>query len=181
FSSIKSYALLTAIILTITVVMIVLAKKRLFAIISLVGVADSVAFMIIIFKAPDLALTQLVIETISVALFLLSVHHLPKLKRYGETKGFRLGNFIVALGVGIRMTLLALSAQSEKLVDSISQFYKDTVLDEAGGGNIVNVILVDYRGFDTLFEIAVLAIAGIGVYCMIRLQPTRKEKTNESK
>src|SRR5699024_7055443 len=72
------------------------------------------------------------------------------------------------------------SAQSEKLVDSISQFYKDTVLDEAGGGNIVNVILVDYRGFDTLFEIAVLAIAGIGVFCMIRLLPIRKEKTNES-
>lgn len=181
FSSINSYGLLTAIILTISVVMLVLAKKRMFAIIALGGVGYSVALLFIIFKAPDLALTQLVIETISVALFLLAFHHLPKLKRHGESKGFRLGNFIVALGVGVTMTLLALSAQSEKLVDSISQFYKDTVLDEAGGGNIVNVILVDYRGFDTLFEIAVLAIAGIGVYCMIRLQPTRKEKTNESK
>src|SRR5699024_1474875 len=135
----------------------------------------------IIFKAPDLALTQLVIETISVALFLLAFHHLPLLHLHWATEGFRLGHFIVAFAVGITMRLLALSVQSETLVDSTSQSYKDTVLDEAGGGNIVNVILVDYRCFDTLFEIAVLAIAGIGVYCMIRLQPTRKEKTNESK
>src|SRR5699024_9303123 len=157
-----------------SVFMFVCANKRMLAIFAL-GVVDySVVLLFIIFKASDLAFTQLVIDTISVALFLLAFHHLPKLKRHGETKGFRLGNLIVAFGVGITMTLLALSAQSEKLVDSISQFYKDTVLDEAGGGNIVNVILVDYRGFDTLFEIAVLAIAGIGVYCMIRLQPTRK-------
>src|SRR5699024_11315368 len=108
--------------------------------------------LFIIFKAPDLALTQLVIETISVALFLLAFHHLPKLKRHGETKGFRLGNFIVALGVGITMTLLALSAQSEKLVDSIYQIYIDTVLDDDGGRNIVMVILVDSRGFNMLFD-----------------------------
>src|SRR5699024_1619272 len=109
FSSINSYGLLTVIILTISVVMLALAKKRKIAIIEPGGVGYSVALLFIIFKAPDLALTQLVIETISVALFLLAFHHLPKLKRHGETKGFRLGNFIVALGVGITMTLLALS------------------------------------------------------------------------
>ena len=54
------------------------------------------------------------------------------------------------------VTLVALSAHSQKLVPSISQYYKETVYSEAGGGNIVNVILVDYRGFDTLFEISVL-------------------------
>src|SRR5699024_4357826 len=95
FSSFNCYGLLTAIILTISVVMLVLANKRMFAIIALGGVGYSVALLFIIFKAPDLALTQLVIETISVALFLLAFHPLPKLKRHGETKGFRLGNFIV--------------------------------------------------------------------------------------
>src|SRR5690625_5907152 len=79
------------------------------------------------------------------------------------------------------MTLIALSAHSQKLIPSISQYYKDTVVSEAGGGNIVNVILVDYRGFDTLFEIAVLSIAGIGVYSMIRLKLSRKEKVDENK
>src|SRR5699024_9206777 len=148
------YGVLTAVILVISVSMIIVAKRRMTALIALGGVGYSVALFFVIFKAPDLALTQLVIETISVALFLLAFHHLPKLKIHGESKGFRLGNFIVALGVGITMSLLALSAHSQKLIPSISQYYKDTVLTEAGGGNIVNVILVDYRGFDTLFEIA---------------------------
>ena len=76
---------------------------------------------------------------------------------------------------------MALSAHSNKLIPSISQYYKDTVFTEAAGGNIVNVILVDYRGFDTLFEIAVLAIAAIGVYSMIKLRSSGKEKSDESK
>src|SRR5699024_9230158 len=181
FSPVNGYGLLTAVILTISVCMLLFAKKRMYAIVALGGVGYSVALLFIIYKAPDLALTQLVIETVTVALFLLAFHHLPQLKRHGETKGFRLGNFIVALGVGITMTLLALSANSQKLIPSISQFYKDTVLSEAGGHNIVNVILVDYRGFDTLFEIAVLAIAGIGVYSMIRLKLSREEKLDENK
>ena len=79
------------------------------------------------------------------------------------------------------VTLVALSAHSQKLIPSISQYYKDTVHTEAGGGNIVNVILVDYRGFDTLFEIAVLSIAGIGVIGMIRLTLARKESKDENK
>src|SRR5690625_6637318 len=97
-SPVNGYGLLTAVILTISVCMLIFAKKRMYALIALGGVGYSVALLFIIFKAPDLALTQLVIETISVALFLLAFHHLPKLKRHGETKGFRLGNFIVALG-----------------------------------------------------------------------------------
>ncbi len=175
------YGVLTAVLLIISVGMILMAKSRLTAFISLGGVGYSVALFFVIFKAPDLALTQLVIETITVALFLLAFYHLPKLKRHGESIGFRLGNFVIAAGVGIMMALVALSAQSQKLVPSIAQFYKDTVQSEAGGGNIVNVILVDYRGFDTLFEIAVLSIAGIGVYAMIRLQLSGKEKADENK
>ncbi|MBO1912187.1 DUF4040 domain-containing protein, partial [Microvirga sp. 3-52] len=130
--------------------MVLFAKTRLGAIIALGAVGYSVALFFVIFKAPDLALTQLVIETVSVALFLLAFHHLPEVKRHGETRKFRLGNFIIAAAVGIMITLVALSAHSQKLIpESISQYYKDTVFTEAAGGNIVNVILVDYRGFDT--------------------------------
>ena len=175
------YGIMTALILVAAVCMVLFAKTRLAAIIALGAVGYSVALFFVIFKAPDLALTQLVIETVSVALFLLAFQRLPSLKRHGESKGFRLGNFVVAASVGIAVTLVALSAHSQKLIPSISQYYKDTVASEAAGGNIVNVILVDYRGFDTLFEIAVLAIAGIGVLGMIRLRLTRKENTNENK
>lgn len=181
FSPISVYGILTSIILVIGTVMILLAKTRLAAIIALGAVGYSVALFFVIFKAPDLALTQLVIETISVALFLLAFKHLPSLKNHGETKPNKLMNLIIAAGVGITVMLVALSAHSQKLIPSISQYYKDTVATEAGGGNIVNVILVDYRGFDTLFEIAVLAIAGIGVLAMIRLRLSRKEDMDENK
>ena len=181
FAPVNVYGIFTAIILVLSVCMVLFAKTRLAAIIALGGVGYSVALFFVIFKAPDLALTQLVIETVSVALFLLAFQHLPALKRHGETTGFRVGNLIVAAGVGITVTLIALSAHSQKLVPSISQYYKDTVATEAAGGNIVNVILVDYRGFDTLFEIAVLSIAGIGVLGMIRLRMARKENSNENK
>ena len=67
----------------------------------------------------------------------------------------KLGEFVIAAGVGIMVTLVALSAHSQKLFHLSHSIIKK-LSTEAGGGNIVNVILVDYRGFDTLFEIAVL-------------------------
>ncbi len=181
FTAVSVFGTMTAVILVIAVVMVLLAKTRLSAIIALGAVGYSVALFFVIFKAPDLALTQLVIETISVALFLLAFKHLPTLSNHGETKRNKLGNAIISIGVGLTVALIALSAHSQKLLPSISQYYKDTVATEAGGGNIVNVILVDYRGFDTLFEIAVLSIAGIGVLAMIRLRLAKKGDPDENK
>ncbi|MDN7243614.1 Na+/H+ antiporter subunit A [Planococcus sp. N028] len=160
---------------------ILFSKSRLTAIIALGAVGYSVALFFVIFRAPDLALTQLVIETISVALFLLAFYYLPKHSKAEERVGFKLGNAIIALGVGVTMTLVALSAHSQKVLPSISEYYKETVYSEAGGGNIVNVILVDYRGFDTLFEITVLGIAGIAIITMIKLRLSKKEGTHENK
>lgn len=162
-------------------VTILAAKSRLTAIIALGAVGYSVALFFVIFRAPDLALTQLVIETISVALFLLAFYHLPKSSKKEERMRFKVGNGVIALGVGATMTLVALSAHSQKILPSISEFYKETVYSEAGGGNIVNVILVDYRGFDTLFEITVLGIAGIAIITMIKLRLTKKEGPHENK
>lgn len=181
FTPLNAYGVMTAIILVLAVLMVLFAKTRLAAIIALGGVGYSVALFFVIYKAPDLALTQLVIETVSVALFLLAFRFLPEVQRHGETRKTRVGNFLIAAAVGITVSLVALSAHSNKLIPSISQYYKDTVFTEAAGGNIVNVILVDYRGFDTLFEIAVLAIAAIGVYSMIKLRSSGKEKSDESK
>ena len=181
FAAITLYGALNAVILLLSIGFVVFAKSRLAAIIALGGVGYSVALFFVIFKAPDLALTQLVIETVSVALFLLAFKHLPALNEHGETKKTKVVNLIISLSVGVMVTLVALSSHSQKLIPSISQYYKDTVATEAGGGNIVNVILVDYRGFDTLFEIAVLAIAGIAVLGMIRLRVSRKETTDENK
>ncbi len=175
---IRFFELVVALVLVAGTVTILLAKSRLTSIIALGAVGYTVALFFVIFNAPDLALTQLVIETVSVALFLLAFYHLPKLNRHENRMKFRLGNALVALGVGVTVTIVALSAHSQKLVPSISSYYEETVYKEAGGGNIVNVILVDYRGFDTLFEIAVLAIASLGIIAMINLRLTKKKEVN---
>lgn len=175
---IRFYELIIALVLIAGTITILLAKSRLTSIIALGAVGYSVALFFVVFNAPDLALTQLVIETVSVALFLLAFYHLPKLNRHENRIRFRLGNALVAFGVGVTVTIIALSAHSQKLVPSISSYYEDTVYSEAGGGNIVNVILVDYRGFDTLFEIAVLAIASLGIIAMIKLRLTKKKEVN---
>lgn len=175
------YEVFIAIALIGGTITILAAKSRLTAIIALGAVGYSVALFFVVFQAPDLALTQLVIETISVALFLLAFFHLPQNSKTEERMRFKLGNALIALGVGVTMTLVALSAHSQKILPSISEYYKETVYSEAGGGNIVNVILVDYRGFDTLFEIAVLGIAGIGIIAMIKLRLSKKEGYHENK
>lgn len=175
------YEITIIIVLVIGTLVTLLAKSRLTAIIGLGAVGYTVSLFFVIFNAPDLALTQLVIETISVALFLLAFYHLPKLKKPEERVHFRMSRAIVSLAVGAMVTLLILSAHSQKLVPSIKTYYEETVYTLAGGGNIVNVILVDYRGFDTLFEITVLGIAGMGIYGMIKLRMSRKEKTHENK
>ncbi|HBT72120.1 MAG TPA: Na+/H+ antiporter subunit A, partial [Lysinibacillus sp.] len=180
-SPIRPYEIILIVVLLIGTAITILAKSRLTAIIGLGAVGYTVALFFVIFNAPDLALTQLVIETISVALFLLAFYHLPKLGKREERMRFQLNRAIVSIAVGVMVTLVALSAHSQKLIPSIAKYYEETVYSLAGGGNIVNVILVDYRGFDTLFEITVLGIAGMAILAMIKLRMNRKEKTHENK
>ncbi|WP_335870351.1 Na+/H+ antiporter subunit A [Bacillus sp. 2205SS5-2] len=170
------YELVLAILLLLGTFTILLAKSRLTAIISLGAVGYTVSLFYVLFRAPDLALTQLVIETVSVALFLLCFYHLPRLSRHEEHVGFKLGNALISIGVGLVITLISISAHSQKMFSSISEFYIENAYKEAGGKNLVNVILVDFRGFDTLFEICVLAIAALGIFSMIKLRLARRNE-----
>lgn len=178
-SSIRPYELILIALILISTFCIVLAKSRLFSIIMLASVGYSVALFFVFFGAPDLALTQLSIETISTALFLLCFYHLPKMSRHDEDRKFKLGNFIISICVGIGVIILGLIAYGNRHFDSISQYYKDNVYDLAVGKNMVNVILVDFRGFDTLFESAVLGIAGLGIYTLIKLRDKGKDGGEE--
>ncbi|WP_042352175.1 Na+/H+ antiporter subunit A [Bacillus massiliigorillae] len=180
---IRFYEVILAIIIALGAISILFVKSRLTSIIILGSVGYTVSLFFVLFRAPDLALTQLVVETISTALFLLCFYHLPKKFRKEERLTFKLTNFMISLGVGIIVTLIALSAHSTKLKESISKFYIDKTYTEAGGENMVNVILVDYRGLDTMFEITVLGIAALGIYAMIKLRLTKKggKNANENK
>ncbi|MGE7218235.1 Na+/H+ antiporter subunit A [Priestia koreensis] len=181
FSNVAPIGVYEAILALVTVaatITTLLSKSRLTAIISLGVVGYTVALFFVLFRAPDLALTQLVIETISVALFLLCFYYLPQLKR-NKKLTFRLTNFLISLGVGVVVTLVALSANSNRLFTSISEYFLKESYREAGGKNVVNVILVDFRGFDTLFEITVLGIAAFGIFALIKLQLERRNENEK--
>ncbi|MGG0845738.1 Na+/H+ antiporter subunit A [Peribacillus simplex] len=167
------YEWVLAAITVIGSIAILFARSRLTSIIILGAVGYTISLFFVLLRAPDLALTQLVIETISVSLFLLCFFHLPLMaSRREERMTFRLNNALISIGVGVMVTLIALSAHSNKLFDSISSYYLENAYKEAGGKNVVNVILVDFRGLDTMFEITVLSIAALGIFAMIKLRLT---------
>lgn len=170
------YEFLLAFVMIVASVVLLFTSSRLTAIISVGVVGYLVSLFYVIFRAPDLALTQLIIETVSVALFLLCFYHLPQLRKEMNRIRFRIVNLVVALGVGTAVTLLALSAQGVKWFEPISGFFKEASYTEAGGKNMVNVILVDFRGFDTMLEILVLGIASLGVYAMIKLRMVGRDE-----
>ena len=105
---IEVYQILLIIVLVIGTLVTLLAKSRLTAIIGLGAVGYTVSLFFVMFNAPDLALTQLVIETISVALFLMAFYHLPKLGKVEERVRFQVGRAIVSVAVGAMVTLLSL-------------------------------------------------------------------------
>lgn len=177
-SAVRPFELIIVVLIITAASMIIFAKSRLFSIIMASAVGYSVAIFFIFFGAPDLALTQFVVESISTALFLLCFYHLPNLNRHKETRTFKLVNIVIAVCAGIVVTVLGLIAYGNRHFGSIAEFYKSNVYDLAHGTNMINVILVDFRGTDTLFESAVLGIAGLGVYTMIKLR-TNNNKNDE--
>lgn len=172
-SPIEPHMWLVIIAFVLAIVAIPFINNRMTAVI-LAGVAGYlVALMFAIFRAPDLALTQLMIETISVILFMLVFAHLPKLKKDDTKPSIKITNLIVSIGVGLMITLVSISAfafGSETGFASIKEYFIENSKELAGGYNIVNVILVDFRGLDTMLEILVLAIAALGVISLIKLR-----------
>jgi len=132
--------------------------------VGLVGLMTSLLFAR--FSAPDLALTQLLVEIVTVVLVLLAMFFLPEATP-PETSGgqrFRDAFLGVLTGIGVAALTYAMLTRS---TDSISEFHLAESKPGGGGTNVVNVILVDFRGFDTLGEITVLGIAAVGILVML--------------
>jgi multicomponent Na+:H+ antiporter subunit A len=145
------------------------SRSRLGAVAALGVVGFSVGLIFILFGAPDLAMTQFMIETLTVILFVLVFYHLPRFARL-SSRAARIRDLIVAAMAGSTMTALVLVASSVQLHRPISDYFAENSQPLAHGRNIVNVILVDFRGIDTLGEITVLAVAGVGVYALLKLR-----------
>jgi multicomponent Na+:H+ antiporter subunit A len=148
----------------------VLLKKRLAAIAALGVVGIGVALVFVLFGAPDVAMTQFLVETLTVIVFVLVFYHLPEPAGL-STSVARLRDAFVAVAVGLVMSLLVLVAADARNPRHVSDYYLRNSVPQAHGRNVVNVILVDFRGLDTLGEITVLAVAGIGVYALLKLRP----------
>ncbi|URN96494.1 MAG: Na+/H+ antiporter subunit A [Candidatus Pristimantibacillus lignocellulolyticus] len=168
-SPIEWYEFVLGIATVAAAVFVLFSTSRLMSIMGIGVIGFTVSLFFVIFRAPDLALTQLVVETISTTLFLLCFYFLPKLKTSITSLKFKLTNAIIALGVGTTLTLIGLSAYGHRIFVPIAEYFHDSY-KLAGAKNIVNSILVDFRAFDTMLEIVVLFSAGIGIYTLIKLR-----------
>jgi multicomponent Na+:H+ antiporter subunit A len=168
YASVSFYEGAIAAIMFISILSVVFANSRLVAIISLGVVGYSLSLFFMDFGAPDLAMTQFAIDTLTVVLFVLVLYRLPKYLKYSNTAA-RIRDGIVALSFGGLITFLALAIIQEPINTEISQYYADNAYILAKGKNIVNVILVDFRGIDTFGEITVITVAAIGVYGLLHL------------
>ncbi|WP_217586776.1 Na+/H+ antiporter subunit A [Lentibacillus saliphilus] len=162
--------LVVAGVMVVAAVWTIFTNHKLAAILITGVVGYGVAILFILYRAPDLALTQLVIETVSVALFLLAFYHLPQLQKRDDSTGSKIVNATISIGFGALVAMIGIAAHSSSGFAPISDYFIKTSHTLGGGDNIVNVILVDMRGLDTLFEITVLGIAALAIYSLIKLR-----------
>lgn len=171
---VRFYEVVMAVIILLAAFMAVRARSRLSAIAALGVVGYGIAMIFVWFGAPDLAMTQFAVETLTVLLFVLVLYRLPKFATFTSTPN-RIRDALVALCAGGLITTLVLVATQVQFHQPISDYLIENSVPIAHGRNIVNVILVDFRGLDTLGEITVLALAGVGVYSLLRLYMDKGE------
>ncbi|MDX1612970.1 MAG: putative monovalent cation/H+ antiporter subunit A [Candidatus Promineifilaceae bacterium] len=165
---------LTALIIMGAALATTLSRSRLMAVVSLGVVGFGVTVIYALYSAPDLAMTQIAIETLTVILFVLVIYRLPAFGRYSSRREV-VRDAVAATIAGGMMTLLTLAVLATPLESRLRQFFESNSLEKAKGANIVNVILVDFRGLDTLGEITVLAVAALGVYSLLKLYIDQEE------
>ncbi len=163
---------MVVILMSASAVAAVRAKSRLSAILCLGGVGYSVALLFVAYGAPDLAITQLLVETLTVVLFSFVILKLPQIRILTRRKE-RGWDGVVAALAGLAMTLVVWKSVHNQTHAPISPGIVERSATEAHGRNVVNVILVDFRALDTLGEILVLALACLGVTALL----ARRRKT----
>jgi multicomponent Na+:H+ antiporter subunit A len=174
-SAISVYEAVNVLILLAAVILTVTTSSRLTAVVGTSVIGYAICLMFVYYSAPDLAMTQFTIDTLTVVLFVFVLFNLPPFINQANNRVV-LRDTVVALGFGIILSIIAIRVLQVPTDIAISKFYGDFAYTLAKGKNVVNVILVDFRGFDTMFEIVVLGIAALGVYSLIKLRLTSSEK-----
>jgi multicomponent Na+:H+ antiporter subunit A len=166
----KHYAVVALIVLGTMVTAI--ARSRIASVAALGAVGIGVALVFIMYGAPDVAITQLLVETLIVVLVAVVMLRLPFLTLEGVSE-WRPLDAVLALGIGVAVTAVILAVLAVPLDPRLTVFFEDAAWTEAYGRNIVNVILVDFRALDTFGEIAVVAVAAFGAYALLRTRTPR--------
>jgi multicomponent Na+:H+ antiporter subunit A len=177
-SDLRFYEVGLAVLILLAAGMAITTRSRLSAVAALGVVGYGIALIYLLFGAPDLAMTQLLIESLTVILFVLAFYHLPRFAQLSSTRT-RWRDAVISLLAGGLITLLVLSAIGVQLSPSISNYFAEVALPQAHGRNVDNVILVDFRGLDTLGEVTVLGIAAIGVYALLKLKKISRRSAGE--
>jgi multicomponent K+:H+ antiporter subunit A len=155
---------LMLIVATVSVVTMHHHRFRALVLIGIIGLSISAGFAYL--SAPDLALTQISVETVTIMLLLLALHFMPKVTPKESSAGMKLRDAAIALGAGGGVGALAYAFLMRD-IETISDYHIANSYEGGGGTNVVNVILVDFRGYDTFGEIIVLGIAGLMIYALM--------------
>ncbi|MEQ5793587.1 putative monovalent cation/H+ antiporter subunit A [Paracoccus sp. NFXS7] len=159
-------------------ILTVWTHSRMTAIAGMGASGIGVSLIFIMFSAPDVAITQLLVEVLVVVLVSVVMLRLPYLPRRSKTR-FRTGHAVIAGGAGLVTTFLLMSVMATDFDRRLTSFFEAASYPEAHGRNIVNVILVDFRALDTFGEITVVAIAAIAAFALLR-GATRRKPEEES-
>ncbi len=147
---------------------------RLAALVLLGGAGLVTCATFIWLSAPDLAITQLLVEIVTTVLILLGLRWLPKREEKVDdgisfaARMRRFRDFALAVVCGVGMFLISYAVMTLPVPDAIANYFLERAYSEGGGRNVVNVILVDFRGFDTMGEIAVLGVVALTVFALLR-------------
>ncbi len=152
-----------------SIAVVLRTRSRLTAIAALGGVGSGIAFVFILYGAIDVAMTQLFVEILVVVFLALAMVRLPAA---GDLP-FSPLNALIAGGLGLGVALALLAVLATPLDLRLTEFFEATSYTQAHGRNVVNVILVDFRGFDTLGEISVIVIAAVAAVAVLRAKVRR--------
>jgi multicomponent Na+:H+ antiporter subunit A len=160
---------------------VVTAESRLVAIVALGIQGFAVAVIFMLFGAPDLSFTQFMVETLSVVILALVMVRLDLTPSDHRPRLVALRDLAIAVAAGTGFTLLLLAVVGQPFDSALSDFFAENSRAIAHGRNIVNVIIVDFRGLDTLGEITVVMVTGLSVLALIGLRARRAARAGEAR
>lgn len=169
-----------ALILLAGLIGVLRSHNRLTGIVLLGVQGFAIAALFLMMGAPDLAFTQFMIETLSMVILALVMTRIRLLPDDRRNRFQRLRDGAIAIACGAGFGLLILKVTQGAFNGSLTEFFNAHSKLLAHGANVVNVIIVDFRGFDTLGEIAVVSITGLAIVALLRLRPNRRVKQGDA-